>query len=459
MNVNWAKPVVHRLNIGFQILCLLLVFSFSSCTSGLAESQKQQSKDLTIFLPIVTSVVGQNYYVDSLNGSDANSGIEPSSAWKTLNAIATHKFTPGSTIYIKKGSTFTGQMTLSSSGTQGLPIHVTTYGDGSKPIIRNPGSAQAETIGILLTGSWITIEDLAVTDTSSTGVQSYPGANHDTIRGLEISNVGIGIMLEGQNNVVTTNYIHDLHMVRNTPGGTDDYGAVGISLESSNNEVAFNVLTNCKATSYDFGTDGGAFEWYGQADANYVHHNWTQNDNGFLEVGGDVSKSPSNRNSIVAYNVSLNNTVFAAIHNGGSKGSVIENFRFENNTIVETYNGAVRRDLIWFSNTPSTTTLLLRNNILSLDGNLKVATYPNFTHVYNLYYLRQNGSTLPMPYPQGEGEMLGVPLFVDIAKNNFRLQASSPARDAGMNLGYTIDLDHSPVPNGAKPDLGGYEFH
>ncbi len=46
-------------------------------------------------------------------------------------------------------------------------------------------------------------------------------------------------------------------MINNTPGGVDDYGAVGVVLANSNNEVSYNRFIDCKAASYDFGVDGG----------------------------------------------------------------------------------------------------------------------------------------------------------------------------------------------------------
>jgi MYXO-CTERM domain-containing protein len=49
-------------------------------------------------------------------------------------------------------------------------------------------------------------------------------------------------------------------------------------------------------------------------------------------------------------------------------------------------------------------------------------------------------------------------LFVDEATADYHLQASSPAIDQGVDLGYVGDLDEHPVPQGAAPDLGAYEW-
>ena len=66
-------------------------------------------------------------------------------------------------------------------------------------------------------------------------------ANHNIIQDIEATNVGRGIIISGQYNLITRNYVHDLHMVVNTPGGNDDWGAQGVSLsDGSNNEISNN---------------------------------------------------------------------------------------------------------------------------------------------------------------------------------------------------------------------------
>jgi hypothetical protein len=50
------------------------------------------------------------------------------------------------------------------------------------------------------------------------------------------------------------------------------------------------------------------------------------------------------------------------------------------------------------------------------------------------------------------------PLFVNSEDNDFRLQAGSPAIDAGIHLGFDHDLDGKVVPSGKAPDVGAYEY-
>jgi hypothetical protein len=49
-------------------------------------------------------------------------------------------------------------------------------------------------------------------------------------------------------------------------------------------------------------------------------------------------------------------------------------------------------------------------------------------------------------------------LFVNAAGGDFHLQAGSPCRDAGVDVGLTTDYDGMPVPFGAAPDMGAFEY-
>jgi len=50
------------------------------------------------------------------------------------------------------------------------------------------------------------------------------------------------------------------------------------------------------------------------------------------------------------------------------------------------------------------------------------------------------------------------PLFVDPDNGDFRLQAGSPAIDAGVYVGLTQDFEGNLVPQGLAPDIGAYEY-
>jgi len=183
----------------------------------------------------------KNYYVDSLNGSDANPGTSESKPWRTLTPIHNHKFLPGDVIHFKRGSSWTGGLTIDDSGTEAAPIIITDYGNSEDPppTFKNPGQIYGVRIGyyyykntdkIYVSADWVIIENIRVMDVFKAGILIQRGSKHNVIRNNEVTDTGFGVDIEGQHNLVTRNYIHDLHMVRDTPGGDDDYGAVGSSV-------------------------------------------------------------------------------------------------------------------------------------------------------------------------------------------------------------------------------------
>src|SRR5450759_1523634 len=288
------------------------------------------------------AATGMNYYIDSLNGSDANSGTGLDRPWKTFGPLAAHTLQPGDIVNLARGSSWTGGLQIKGSGVSGNPIIYQAYGSGARPIVRNPGQWQ----GISLNADWVVVQGLLVRDVIEQGIAIKAGADHNIVRDVEATAVGIGVGVSGQYNLITQSSFHDLTMVVNTPGGEDDYGAEGVVFYASNNEVSYSRFERCKASSYDYGTDGGAVELYGTVNNSYVHHNWAADNNGFMEVGGGQALD-----TLVAYNVSVNNGLWGGFHLGGPFGSAISNFRLENNTIVETGSG---RQIIWFDGgTPS----------------------------------------------------------------------------------------------------------
>lgn len=387
----------------------------------------------------------RTFYV-SPSGADTNSGLTEAQAWKTLSKVNGYTFQAGDVIRFQRGGTWSGGLIIKNSGQSGKPIVVTSYGSGSLPVISNPGGAGNYTSAIKVVGQWVVVDGLKVYDAQDAGV--YVQASNVVVQNVEATNVGIGVKLNGHYNLVTRNYIHDLHMVRNTVGGVDDYGAIGVSLNnSSNNEISYNTIINCKAPSYDFGFDGGIVEFYGVTDGNYIHHNWGADSNGFIEVGGGSAV-----NDIIAYNVSVNNGHLTSIHLNDAWASTVSNFRVENNTVVESQQGAWM--LIKFVGDPTTTTYLLRNNVFHISGYQGISNKSTITHTNNIYQL---GSGTSLGFSLGSGEKLADPLFVNYAGRDFRLQAVSPAINAGLTLGYLLDYISAPVPSGNAPDLGAYE--
>jgi hypothetical protein len=283
------------------------------------------------------------------------------------------------------------------------------------------------------------------------------GSVNNVVRHNEITGVGTGVVVFGQHNLVTQNYIHDLHMVRSTPGGDNDMGAVGVWLYDSHNEVSHNTFVNCRAPSEDYGYDGGAVEWWpgsGTIEGGYVHHNWAIGCEGFAEMGGQGGIV---RDAIIAYNVSINNGWLVLINLPGSTYAThVEKLRIDNNTIyqVEPHGGWGAVDLLLFYGYPDASTLSWRNNVFYSDG-WNISNRSDFTHDHNLYHFAGTGE---LGFQLGDGEIVADPLFLEVTLQDFHLHPTSPAIDAGVDLGYSSDFENRSVPAGAAPDMGAYEY-
>jgi hypothetical protein len=417
--------------------------SFSNSTDSLPMPHRT-------FFPIIQKPSLVGFFIDSVNGSDSNSGTNQSEPWKTLGRLRNAKIVPGTNIYLKRGSIWTEKLRLNVSGTPSNRITITAYGSGAAPILSNPGVDNGGAIGLF--GNYITIDSLHIQD-SELGIDIF--SNGNIVQNNEINNVGLGVVVEGQYNLITHNYFHDTRAVHNDPGGQDDWGGDGVDIQNAHNEISFNRFINCETQSYDFGKMGGAFEIYNNGDYTSFHHNWSFQTESFVEISGGSPASAQNVN--ISYNVIINATRFTIIHD-----ILINNFRVENNTIIDLRphkNNAgeigIGRYLV-FMGTPSTQNYILRNNILYISDYWKVFDNP-ITHENNLYYFINPDTQLG--YPLGPNELLRVdPKFVDLANYDFHLLPSSPAINAGLNLGYPLDFDLNPVPSNNIPDLGAFEY-
>ncbi len=90
---------------------------------------------LALLLLLAFTGRATDYYVSSSQGSDDNSGTSTTAPWQSLDKVNATSFQPGDNILFKRGDSWTGTITVSSSGTEGNPITYGAYGTGDKPKI------------------------------------------------------------------------------------------------------------------------------------------------------------------------------------------------------------------------------------------------------------------------------------------------------------------------------------
>lgn len=83
--------------------------------------------------------LGNTYYVDSVGGNDENAGTSESSPWQSLDKVNATSFQPGDRLLFKAGSIWTGILWPKGSGSEGQPIIIDKYGEGSKPLFIGNG--------------------------------------------------------------------------------------------------------------------------------------------------------------------------------------------------------------------------------------------------------------------------------------------------------------------------------
>ncbi len=118
-----------------SLLFLFTLFSLVACGGGGGSSTQPDSGNIDNVV-----VDPQAYYIDAVNGNDANDGKTPQSAWETLNKLNTVTINAGNKILFRTGQRWQGSLEIKNSGTTDNPIVIGSYGEGAAPIISATGT-------------------------------------------------------------------------------------------------------------------------------------------------------------------------------------------------------------------------------------------------------------------------------------------------------------------------------
>lgn len=151
---------------------------------------------------------------------------------------------PGDLIVMAPG-TYTGRYSLTPSGTALQPI--TLY--GPRTAILNGGGIAASPLTVTVRGSYWVLQGFTITNAYQP--LFLIGAQHSTVRGLEIYNIGqeaIHIHTAAKNNLIDNNYIHDTG--KTNPqfgegvyvGSAQSHWVSGQPDHTDNNTVSNNVI-------------------------------------------------------------------------------------------------------------------------------------------------------------------------------------------------------------------------
>jgi len=275
-------------------------------------------------LPAPAGAATAGVYHVSTSGSDAADG-SMATPWRTIQK-ATSTAPPGSTIVVDSGPYGPFTVTKPGQTVTARPQHkVSVRGhSGVQDIIRVaapgvtlldltvsgcvPRSAPAggydhngsSLVRINDGAHGVTVRNLVIRDGRGTNNYGLPfgcygilvhNADASRIVGNDISNTGTGVYFNGggKQALVADNRIHDNKvLIRNTPGGNDDYGANGVTfanVDAVPGAVATrNTIFNNAGPSSDYTFDGGAFEIYNASNVKIIGNTIANNEN-VLETG------------------------------------------------------------------------------------------------------------------------------------------------------------------------------
>ncbi len=376
------------------------------------------------------------YYLDSVGGSDTNSGTSAASAWKSLAKATAATFVPGERLLLKRGGSWSGGLTIAESGVAGNVIGVGAYGEGALPVLTGASDC------LSLNGAYISVTDLELNGCSWAGV-AFSGANSSIERSVITGNAAGVHVRSGalDNRIVRNQIVNNTRMSVLTVGGDDDSGAFGVLLQGDRTEVGHNTISGHDAFSYDYGRDGAAVEIYG-ARTSHVHHNVSVDNHSFTELGNSRSADTT-----YAYNVvrsALANSTFLITRGAASGWGPVANTRVFNNTVVLTGSGT--QGFICHAGC-SASILTMRNNIVQAVWKVGYADAA-FDGSHNIYWVGQRQFAL------GSTDLVTDPRFV--STSDLRLTSLSPAINSGVDLSYTYDLLEQTLVG--APDRGSYEF-
>jgi len=423
--------------------------------------------------PAPAQAAGNTYYVSASTGSDANNGLSAGAPFATIQK-AHDVSAPGDTILIMSGTygqtSGQGVVEITRSGLPGAYITYKAYDPAHKPVLKVTTAWNH----IRVTGaSYIKIEDLIIEGNQDDITQQQAQAVYD-------------------------------HMIANNPTNTVDWDYVGttntngIVIAGAGSQISHHVeLRNLDVSKCPGGGIGSSVADYITFENNRVHDNskWSIYGNSGISIYEpvDIDTNTSTYKNIIRNNVSYNNATtlpfYATQAMSDGNGIILDDFNFTQNpgtpyqgkTLVvnnivynnggsgihayestnvdivnnTAYNNNQTDELDWgqiFANLSADVNIT--NNILYARTGYPVnANYSNTNVVYdyNVYY---NGT----PVVSGTHDIVANPNFVNAANGNFKLNANSPAIDAGTStLAPATDYEGTARPQGNGVDIGAYE--
>ena len=340
-----------------------------------------------------------------------------------LDKISHLTLSAGDVVALRAGAVFEfavgeGPLVIHARGSADAPVRVTRYGAGENPLIRARGD-----IGVAVMDSrFVKFDCLDVEGGHQAGVRIDERSHDLTFENMMVSESGFGFEIHGSHSRFSHNSVHNLRMILNTPGGDDDYGAIAFGIQGDHNEFAYNRVWKAKASSFDYGMDGGGFEFWKSVKGVKIHHNWVEDSAGFSEAGGEGAGDALTDIEIFD-NVSYNNQFFQWMHNAlqvGKFGLEVKGVAVHHNTLIEPSSHAV----VGFDGPVGSGSYVFTKNLVVAPF-AKVFNQEGDFHFDNFYEVAIRHA--------GVGEAFGHVRFVEAAET-FRVRTGEKAEGYGASI-------------------------
>lgn len=253
----------------------------------------------------------KNFYIAS-NGNNGNNGLSSGTAWQTIGHLNTsiNTLEAGDSVLFRRGDVFSGEITMTQSGSSVAPICFGAYGSGANPVISGA---------------------LTVSSFSNEGGNMYGAAVQSEVKALHIGD-RMGVLARKPNDGFYTIGSGSKTSITDAAhlGGVSNYYR-GVNVRLRSKDWTFEAR---KITSSSNGTVSWADNLYYDATAGWGYY--LDNHADFLDASGEWYYNSNQQKAIIYSNNALNGTnVYATIHDYGIKFTdnkshvVIENIDFK----------------------------------------------------------------------------------------------------------------------------------
>ncbi|HUR02224.1 MAG TPA: right-handed parallel beta-helix repeat-containing protein [Nonomuraea sp.] len=389
---------------------------------------------------------GTTYYVDSRAGDDSAAGTSATKPWKSLDKIGAADLKPGDAVSVKRGSKWTGSLTLTAKGTAAKPLVIQPYGTG--PMAKISGM---DGNCVVVSGDHWRISGLRASRCQWAGFELSGDGNELVGVGADHNIAGVLVTPSGARNVIRDSRLTaNARMSVNDSEPDNDSGAFGVLLNGDDNTVTGNTITGSYARSTDYGFDGAAVEIF-NGDRNLITHNTARDNEAFTELG--ARKGSTATGNVFAFNV---------VTSSHKEGSFLVTRGPEH--VVGPVKGTVavhnsvylpgRKTLGWSCHGGCSPSILkLRNNAISVGGQAGYEDGKGADDAGGVY----RGRTYD--FKLGPKSVKADPRFV--SRTDLHLRPGSPALGHGVRLGPTwfgrasSGSDTGGLP--AAPNAGAYQ--